>query len=464
MAVDTQSESVKKLREHILEFLLVNHPVDCPVCDQAGECWLQDYYMQYGLYESRLNEHKVKKTAKAKPIGPTIMLDSERCILCSRCVRFADEITRTGDFGIFNRGDHSEIGIYPGREWNNKYSGNAADICPVGALTDRDFRFKFRVWYLSKTESVCTTCARGCNITLETNKTERTHHANGERVMRLKPRFNDNVNDWWMCDHGRYGYKFIDHDRIAEPCHRMNGKLEPVSWDSAIKSVTGVMKTMMKQNKNEIAVFITPVMTNEELYLAKRLFVKELGLERVHLLRAFPDGDQDDFLIRADKHPNRKGAECMGFIEDEKITQRIFDDAFSGKVKAMIIFGQDLISLYPNSRLKALFEKLELTVFIGSNHHITSEHVSWVLPAAAYAEKEGTFTNFEGWVQIAEQALLPMGESKPESEILTLFAKAFGFEWPYQDQKEVFDGLSHSVSAFQGMNYQKIGKEGLRIS
>ena len=201
MVVRTNTEKIIKTRQHVLEFLLVNHPLDCPVCDQAGECWLQDYYMKHGLHESRVAENKIKKK-KAVSVGPTVMLDSERCILCSRCVRFTDEVSKTGEFGIINRGDHSEISIFPGKELNNPYSGNVVDICPVGALTDKDFRFKVRVWYLKSKESICNGCSRGCNIEVQ-YRTDRLHHAQGERVMRLKPRFNETVNKWWICDEGR---------------------------------------------------------------------------------------------------------------------------------------------------------------------------------------------------------------------------------------------------------------------
>ncbi|HTL48707.1 MAG TPA: 2Fe-2S iron-sulfur cluster-binding protein, partial [Verrucomicrobiae bacterium] len=213
MVVKTQTEQVLKTRQHVLEFLLLNHPVDCPVCDQAGECWLQDYYMKHGLYNSRLGEDKVKKP-KAVPLGPTVMLDAERCILCSRCIRFCDEVSKTSELGFIQRGDHTEIAVAPGKELDNKYSGNTVDICPVGALTDRDFRFKIRVWYLKEEDSICNGCSRGCNIQVHYNL-DRPQHGKGERVKRLKPRFNERVNKWWMCDEGRYGYKYHDRNRIT---------------------------------------------------------------------------------------------------------------------------------------------------------------------------------------------------------------------------------------------------------
>lgn len=454
MVVQTESEKVKKLRQHVLEFLLINHPLDCPVCDQAGECRLQDYYMDHGLYDSRVNENKVKKTAKAKPIGPTIMLDSERCILCSRCVRFTDEITKTGEFGIFNRGDRSEIGV--GKELNNKYSGNVADICPVGALTDRDFRFKCRVWYLQKTESICPGCSRGCNITIETNL-ERPQHGQGERVMRLKPRFNDQVNDWWMCDEGRYGYKSIDHNRIDQPTLRFDGAVKSVTWDELIEQFLKAFKKL--KVKEELSVLISAQLTNEELYLAKRFFAKDLGIERIHLVRNHPDGYQDDLLLRADKHPNRKGAEWMGFTESDKETKALLNEL--SQLKGLIIFGQDIVSLFPNQNLADAIIRLSFSAFIGSSHNQTSELVQYVLPAASYAEKNGTFTNFEGRIQRIRKALPTLGESKTESEILMMLADKFHLDWTYQNEEDIFNGLSRSVEQFQGLNYKKIGREGI---
>lgn len=456
MVVHTESDKVKKLRQHVLEFLLVNHPLDCPVCDQSGECGLQNYYMQHGLYDSRVNENKVKKKAKAKPIGPTIILDSERCVLCSRCVRFSDEISKTGEFGIFNRGDRSEIGVC--KEVNHKYSGNLADICPVGALTDRDFRFKCRVWYLSKAESICPGCARGCNISLEVNL-DRPQHGHGERVMRLKPRFNDDVNDWWMCDEGRYGYKFVDHDRIDQPTVRVNGQVKNTDWNELIHQF---LKSFQAVKPENLAVLISAQLTNEELFLAKQLFVEELKIKRVHLIRNHHDGYQDDFLLKADKHPNRKGAEWMGFIETEEQTNAFFEELKQGHLKGLIIFGQDLISLFPERNVTDCLNRLAFSAFIGSNHNVTSERASYVFPAATYAEKNGTFSNFEGRVQLIHKALPNLGASKAESEILIMLAQKLHLGWSYQNEKDVFKKLSESIHPFQGLDDQKIGREGIR--
>lgn len=280
--------------------------------------------------------------------------------------------------------------------------------------------------------------------------------------MRLKPRYNDEVNDWWMCDAGRYGYKSIDHDRITEPIVRLNGVLKTADWSETISSLLKAFKELLKTSKDEIAVLISSDLTNEEIYLARKLFIKELGLDRVHLVRSRGEGDQDELLIRADKHPNRKGAEWVGFEENEKSIRKLLDDCIADKLKGLVIFGQDLVSLYPDRNVADILHKLELSVFIGSNHNLTSEQVQFVLPAATYAEKNGTFTNFEGRVQRIRRSLVPLGESKSELEILMLFADKFGFNWNYKNEEAVFEGLKRSVSFFGGMTYEKIGKQGIK--
>src|SRR5712692_6704861 len=296
MVVHTQTDRVKETRRSIMEFHLINHPLDCPVCDQAGECWLQIYYMKYGLYDPRMTDEKVHKP-KAVPLGPHVMLDAERCILCSRCVRFCDEITKTGELGIFNRGDHSEIGLFPGADLENKYSGNVVDICPVGALTDRDFRFQVRVWYLDTAKSICPGCARGCNIDVHVNR-RRPHHAGGRRVARLKPRFNEAVNHWWMCDEGRYGYGFVDDpSRIALALARDAGNARELGSSDAVAMVASALGRYAPE---ETAIIASATMPNEDLW-ALRTLAEGRGIRQIGF-RIPPrvPGSEDDFLIRAD--------------------------------------------------------------------------------------------------------------------------------------------------------------------
>src|SRR5262245_11141768 len=304
MVVMTETPRVQETRRSIMEFHLINHPLDCPVCDQAGECWLQIYYMKHGLYDPRMVDEKVHKP-KAVPLGPHVMLDAERCILCSRCVRFCDEVTGTGELGIFHRGDTSEIGLFPGQQLDNKYTGNLNDICPVGALTDRDFRFQVRVWYLDSTKSICRGCARGCNIDVHVSR-RRPHHNQGRRMARLKPRFNADVNRWWMCDAGRYGFDFVDDpDRLTQPLTRSGAT---VTWDEA---VAAVVDALTGTDPDQVGVIASPEMSNEDL-MALRRVLEHRGIRRVGF--AVPSrvpGDEDSLLIRADKHPNSRGAELL---------------------------------------------------------------------------------------------------------------------------------------------------------
>jgi len=448
MVVRTDSDKAKETQRYILEFLLANHPLDCPVCDQAGECWLQDYYMRYGLYDGRFYEQKVKKP-KAVSVGPTVMLDAERCILCSRCVRFCDEITKTSELGIVNRGERSEISIFPGKELDNKYSGNVVDICPVGALTDKDFRFKCRVWYLKKADSICPGCSRGCNIEIHYNL-DRPQHGGGERVMRLKPRENLDVNKWWICDAGRYGYKFIDENRILRPLVRVAGtecdtSVREVNWEEILKD----MSAQIKKTKGPIGVFLSPQLSNEELYLAKKLFRDSLKWQKIFLLSPHPEGDHDDFLIRSDKNPNTRGAELFGFSYDSEGISLFLKDCEEKKAEGVIFFGQDALTLLEPRRAQAAFNSLSWTAFIGSNQNLTSESAAYVLPSATYAEKNGTFTNFQGRVQKFTKAFEPLAESKPEWVILGELGKGLGFHFAYTSEEEIFSALSQEIPAFR---------------
>jgi len=354
-----------------------------------------------------------------------VMLDAERCILCSRCVRFADEITKTSELGIVNRGDHSEIAVHPDRELNNKYSGNVVDICPVGALTDKDFRFKCRVWYLQKTDSICPGCSRGCNIEIHYNL-DRPQHGEGARVMRLKPRENPEVNKWWICDAGRYGYKFIDENRIPRPVFRDETGVKEINWEPAIDQVAG----LIQKAGRPVGVFLSPQMSNEELEAAKGLFGDKKF--QVFFLSPNPEGDQDDFLIRADKNPNTRGGELLGFHllkagkAETSPLHSFLADCEAGKIEGAVIFGQDLLTVLEPRLVEPALNALAWKVFIGPNHNLTSESSTYVLPSATYAEKCGTFTNFEGRVQKFQKAFEPQGQSRPEIEILQDLASRLG--------------------------------------
>ena len=461
MVVNTTSDKTLKGRQDVLEFLLVNHPLDCPVCDQAGECWLQDYYMEHGLYDQRFNETKVKKP-KVVPIGPTVMLDAERCILCSRCVRFTDEITKTGEFGIFNRGDHSQIGLHPGKTLENNYSGNVVDICPVGALTDRDFRFKCRVWYLASTNSVCPGCSKGCNIQIHTNRERayRPHIAQGDRVMRLKPRYNPDVNQWWMCDEGRYGYKSIDHNRLSRVQLKEQNVLREGTWEEGLEAL-GSALTVLRQAKqlDQVGVILSSHLTNEDLFAAQRVCA-ELGIKQVAFQRP-PTGKGDALLLQADKSPNTKGAQVLGIAET---ADALLEHAIQKKLRILIVFTQDLIPLVGLSRVQQAAQALEHFVFIGPNSNPTAQAAHLILPSTVYAEKDGTFTNMDGRVQRIRAALEPWGESKSEWQILSALAIRCGLDVSWADASAIFAELAQRAAPFRGLTYQTIGEQGAMLS
>jgi NADH-quinone oxidoreductase subunit G len=457
MVVWTETDRVKETRKSIMEFHLINHPLDCPVCDQAGECWLQIYYMQHGLYDPRMVDEKVHKP-KAVPLGPHVMLDAERCILCSRCVRFCDEITDTGELGIFNRGDHSEIGLFPGKELDNKYSGNVVDICPVGALTDRDFRFQVRVWYLDSAKSICPGCARGCNIEVHTSR-RRPHHNQGRRVARLKPRFNAEVNRWWICDDGRYGFGFVDDaSRVRTPLRRGDAGPVPATWDEAIGAVAGAIGRL---EPVQIGVVGSPRMANEDLFALKRL-VEGRGLRHVGFwVPPKVAGDQDDLLIRADKNPNTRGAELIGLDGD---VAGVLAAARAGRLRALWVFGHDLFQgAWPEGEVASALGAVETVIWTGTNVNRTSTRAHWVLPAAAWVEREGTFTNFEGRVQRFRQALEPLGEARPEWDILGQILNALGAPVTATRAEHWFRELGAAVPAFAGMTYRTLGDVGQAV-
>jgi NADH-quinone oxidoreductase subunit G len=459
MVVHTETDRVKDTRRSIMEFHLINHPLDCPVCDQAGECWLQIYYMKHGLYDPRMTDEKVHKP-KAVPIGPHVMLDAERCILCSRCVRFCDEITGTGELGIFQRGDHSEIGLFPGTALDNNYSGNVIDICPVGALTDRDFRFQVRVWYLDTTRSICNGCARGCNVEVHVSR-RRPHHNQGRRIARIKPRHNPDVNQWWICDEGRYGFRWIDDDtRLLAPLRRKGGRDVAVGWDAALAALAVAFQ---RYRPEEIGILASPRMSNEDLFALQRI-ASHLGVGAVdYRVPPRTPGDEDELLIRADKNPNRRGAELIGLGQADLGV--ILEGARQGRIKLLWIFQHDLFeSALAAADVTAALGAAEMVVFQGTSANATSAGAHLLLPSAAYVEREGTFTNFQGRVQRFRTAVEPLGEAMADWQILGRLGRALGAAEPAfaaTRAEQVFAGLSGQVAAFSGMTYRGLADAGL---
>jgi NADH-quinone oxidoreductase subunit G len=473
MVVHTNSAGAEDGRRSVLEFLLANHPLDCPVCDQAGECDLQNFYMNFGLYNPRFREDKVKKH-KAVTLGPHVMLDQERCILCSRCVRFTDEITKTGEFGIFNRGDRAELGIYPGDTLDNPYSANVVDICPVGALTERKSRFKTRVWYLSSAPTICNGCSRGCNMDLH-YVLDRPHLNDGARVVRVKPRYNADVNEWWLCDEGRYGFGWADEERLGHvrgPALAANGALQngastlPADdWKVALAAIASSLSELQQAGHGErIAVIASAQQTNEELFLTRELVQRGLGARVTTLVPDTP-GAADEFLMRADKYPNTRAAQLLGLAGTEApFAASLVTAGLNGEIDALWVSGHDLVAHFGADEVRRLADELKLFVYVGPNDNPTAALAHWVLPTAAYFEADGTFVNCDGRVQRIGRAFAAPAEARAEQRVLIELAELLELSLPTGGPAEIFLALAAAEAGFAGMTYASLGQHGQALA
>lgn len=440
MIVHTESERVKNARKAVLEFILVNHPVDCPICDKAGECKLQDYYFAYDAQESRMRAEKQHKV-KAYPIGPRVVYDGERCILCTRCIRFCEEITGTSELTLIDRGDKTEVRTFPGLELDNNYSLCTVDVCPVGALTSRDFRFKCRVWLLTSTESVCTGCEMGCNIHLDHFRNE---------VQRYRPRYNPEVNSYWMCDEGRLTYQKIHMDRLLRP---MNNGAD-VTWHAIATTFSDKLKRVVSAHGAEsVALVVSPQASCEDLYMAKRFHESTLkGAALYH--NGYPDGEEDELLIRRGKNPNMRGIEAVwAGLEAVESFEALLSDIEQGTIKAVYLMGTEMAP----SEHAAFLERVEqLDLFVMQSMHRGGEFIKRAhiaLPAASHAESAGTFVNVDGIAQPFYQAFAPHDEALPHWQIFMRLMRASGhpagFTFLHQIQDKMFEATHLKQAAAQ---------------
>lgn len=421
MVVYTRSPKVEKARKAVLEFFLLNHPLDCPICDRGGECPLQDYTMRYGPGESRFTEEKVKRI-KHKVFGPYIIFDAERCILCTRCVRFCRDVVGTGELGVFDRGDHSQIGLFPGKSLDNKFSGNVIDLCPVGALTSRDYRFRSRPWDLiKKVDTICALCSRGCNTTVDVR-----HLMKGQEILRIRPRINEEVNSCWICDEGRFGFHFAhDPARLREPLHREGQKLVPLPWKEATAQIGEKLQEILRrEGPGALGVIASSRLTSEEAHLVRRFFQESLGTGNMDYQvrrEQEPEGDfPEDFLRRADKSPNSRGLREAGLLPGEGGlgVRGMLEAAAGGRLKALFLLEEDLAPLAGEFPLERTLSGLELLVVMDLFMTEAGRLAHFLLPALGPYEKEGTFTNFQGRRQEVKPALGPQGDIWPLGQFL----------------------------------------------
>lgn len=435
MEIATATEGVLDARKGVMEFLLLNHPIDCPYCDCAGECKLQDYYMEWGnVAEGSRRDTEAVHKPKRQEIGPRVMLDSERCVLCTRCVRFCEEVTGTSELGIEERGSHSTLHLAEGKTLDNAYSGNVVDLCPVGALTDRTFRFQRRVWFLQKVDSVCPGCSRGCNVEIHYDlKRDYKNERSGRRVVRLKPRFNADVNQWWLCDEGRYGFDSIDVGRQEQALLKQDRGLVPVANDEALAEAAHLIGDFAKKKAAHLAVLASPQSTSEALLALRSVFVD--GLKVQWLDHEMPQDSRwtaDDLLKTADPNPNRKACETLKLKKGALPAGGLVEKIEDGTVQGLVVFRRDLPALL-GERAAEILGKLKLLVVFASHEGGWGDLPDAVLPdavlpAAVYAEESGTFVNFEGRVQRLNPAFAPLGEARPEFDWLLELARLLGLK------------------------------------
>lgn len=390
MKVSTTLPEVKEAHKWALEFHLVNHPLDCPICDQAGECKLQDYYMEVGRYKSQMERPKVLKP-KALNIGDDLVLDTERCILCDRCVRFEQEVTKTGALGIFNRGDRAVVGTFPDKKIHHNYQTNLVDICPVGAFTSKDFRFKQRVWFLKDKPSTCPGCATGCQVNVFAKPEVRTY-------FRVKPREGE-VNKHWMCDVGRKTYKHLNQE------HRLR---HGVITDSKgrrkahFQEAVGALATkLLATDVSDVALLVSPQYTCEEYDAFFNFFVTELGVRKVYQWRE-PTEKVEEFdgvLYRGDHNPNTKGlATALAKVGLPSEVKNGFEEVAKSGAKVVIALAPELEFQYPSfgSQLAQLLELDYVSLWTLNGSVANRLDLKHAIPMKGFTEKSGTFLNFEG--------------------------------------------------------------------
>jgi NADH-quinone oxidoreductase subunit G len=443
MTVSTQSPRVQEARKSVLEFLLAEHPLDCPICDKAGECKLQDYYRDHGLTESAFSEFKERREKKVR-IGEKLLLDRERCILCTRCVRFLTEITRTQELGVFERGVHAEISTYEGELVASSYSGNLVDLCPVGAITDTEFRFKTRPWFLTRGESICPLCSRGCNIFVDYQR-GMARVPKSAKVLRIRPRVNPDVNGHWLCDYGRYGYMTMQRDNRSENVTRKSGLRPLPEWDDVAAFLGGELRRMKTEaGSKNLAVVVTPWLTNEELFLVKKIFIENLGAGRVYF--AGPAAAEGDgLLLTSERAPNSRGALEIGLD-----TRPFALEALAETTGMLWIFGSDVGEPFSTEAFRAA--AIPLKIVVSSRLGALTELADIVLPSATAAEKSGSFTNIDGRIQKFAAVARSCGATRPASDILLNIARAAHLNDPYYDRladvSAIFEALAGEIPFF----------------
>jgi NADH-quinone oxidoreductase subunit G len=470
MEVVTDSEKVKRVRAAVEEFLLLNHPLDCPICDKAGECTLQNYYMQHDLKTGRQEFARFKKS-KARDIGPTLILDQERCVLCDRCVRFLRDWAGEEQLYIAGRGHGAYLTTFPGKKVTSPYSLNTVDLCPVGALTSKDFRFSTPTWFLTRTPSVCTTCARGCSIEVDVDRRD-------DKVKRLRPRFNPHVNGYWMCDEGRLNYKFVNTDRVREAVVDRGGERYAASLENALSELTAVVRGASGLRGSDAAggasasphlvVLASATCTLEEMVACKMLAAARPRAE-IFVARHVPDGVEDRLLRKSDRHPNVRGAELLGL--------RVIDFAAPGPpgpaaaADVRIPAGAVLFAVGFDygiaESLEVFFKKFAKIAMIAARESALTKMAHVLIPGLTFAEKKGLIVNFEGHVQKLLPALARLWDKMPPWEVIVRTVGELAPERAGEKRFGTIAALRRHIGdvekAFAGLDLDVVGAMGVRV-
>ena len=376
MVIRTKGENIARVKRQILELELINHPIDCPICDQAGECSLQNYYMDVGLYDSRLDTNKNKKR-KHVDLGANVMLDQDRCVLCTRCVRFTKNITKTNELGVVVRNDHSYISTFPGTKLSNPYAMNVIDLCPVGALTSKDFRFKQRVWFLKPEVAICDGCSRGCSVNVDHNKEK----YKDDIVYRYRPKYNKEINGYFICDYGRLNYKKENDNRLLNAYIR--------GMESEFEYALLKLERLLKRHNSKALLLISPTLSLEEMYRLKKLSQK-IDAQINGYDDNFDESFGDDFLRKSDMTPNRKSIELLN-IKNSKadLIQQI-----KGKEFVLLIGREDVKTV----------EDLNFEGSLGVMNYKDfkeKDKLDIVIPTVSHTGRSGTFVNCDGFMQFS---------------------------------------------------------------
>jgi NADH-quinone oxidoreductase subunit G len=476
MVVRTDVPEVEEATKGMMEFFLINHPLDCPICDQAGECGLQDYSFKHGVAYSRF-QYEDKRTYPGReriPLGPNVLLNMNRCIQCTRCIRFTHEVAKTGELGFFNRGARTEIGTFPGKELDNPLSTCVVDICPVGALTSTRFRFAERVFYLDKRPSICTGCEVGCNVTVE--------HRRGD-IKRYKPRFNPDVNDYWMCDYGRATFqKYKQIPRLQTSRVRSapsdgiagangNGAVgTPTSWKEALDTVFH----KLRGTGGPVAFLGSPFLTCEEAYQFGKL-ADLLGSPHrsvpVDLGPEWKIPNLKGGIAGREAAPNRRGAELAGLAPGEAAGGTTLLDADelvlgdgAERCSVLVVCDSDFSKTAYAPETVEKLRKAPFLVVFGWADSPLAQVADVALPVATHAEKNGTFVNVEHRLQKFDRAFPAPGQVRPLVEVLSDLLSRFDPQWANLQAPEVFDRLAAEVPAFAGLQWRRIPATGTTLN